>query len=630
MSCFMSLRKVRCISLIIIALLCMAFIPSLALAETGTSATVETGSANLEVGDTASIPVTIAGVTASDGVGSYEFVIDWNAAVVNVTGVTAGDPAFTFLWNAGTKTLGGFIGGTTSGPTGDVLAANVDITAVGVGTTAISVTAVNALTTGNGDDITPTINNGTITIITTPTADFTADATTVTAGNTVTFTDASTGGPPASWSWNFGDPAAQPSQTASTQGPHAITYRTAGAWDVSLTATNTAGSDTETKTDYITVNPANANSITISPSSPSVAAGGTLAFSGVVKDAYDNVRSDAIAWSVSPAVAAAGGSIDAATGVLTAPTVAGNYNDGPGGVIATVGVVTANVPLDVTAPPVASFTSDKTTVISGNSVTFTDTSTGSPTGWAWDFNNDTVVDSTLQNPTYTFTVPGQYSVKLTVSLSGLSNSVVMTDYITVVPQDIVNPPDTGTPPPPATVPPPTQIYPATGFIPVVGGTVSTPGGAITVTVPRESVPAGGCRITIRPVEWSDVPTLPSGFLAGNQAFVIESDVPLTGPVTIVYAFNSSDLAAAGGDASLLNLSRYDGATAKWQVLGTTVDTTYYTLTATTTQLSTWAVLVELNLPTTGQRISAWVFVLIALAGAAVVCGGLMLRRRRTA
>lgn len=51
-------------------------------------------------------------------------------------------------------------------------------------------------------------------------------------------------------------------------------------------------------------------------------------------------------------------------------------------------------------------------------VQFTDYSSGSNgnpvTSWKWDFNNDGVIDATTQNPTYTYTQNGKYSVALTV------------------------------------------------------------------------------------------------------------------------------------------------------------------------------------------------------------------------
>lgn len=86
-----------------------------------------------------------------------------------------------------------------------------------------------------------------------PAAQFTASATTVFEGDSVQFTDQSTNTPD-SWSWTFsgGTP------TASTDQDPIVTYNTAGTYTVSLTASNSAGSGTETKTDYITILPAGA------------------------------------------------------------------------------------------------------------------------------------------------------------------------------------------------------------------------------------------------------------------------------------------------------------------------------------------------------------------------------------
>ena len=66
-------------------------------------------------------------------------------------------------------------------------------------------------------------------------------------------------------------------------------------------------------------------------------------------------------------------------------------------------------------------------------VSFTDQSTGAPSSWAWDFQNDGVVDSNAQNPSFQYTAPGSYSVKLTVANGAGSNSRTETGYITVSP-----------------------------------------------------------------------------------------------------------------------------------------------------------------------------------------------------
>ena len=82
-----------------------------------------------------------------------------------------------------------------------------------------------------------------------PVADFTASATAICVGESITFTDTSTN-LPFVWSWTFtgGTP------NSSTDQNPVITYNTAGTFEVELTATNFNGSDTETKTVFITVN----------------------------------------------------------------------------------------------------------------------------------------------------------------------------------------------------------------------------------------------------------------------------------------------------------------------------------------------------------------------------------------
>lgn len=82
-----------------------------------------------------------------------------------------------------------------------------------------------------------------------PVADFDASVTTFCVGTSVTFTDMSWAGQTASWSWSF--PGGTPS-SSTAQNP-TVTYSTPGVYTVSLTSTNTTGSNTKTKTNYITV-----------------------------------------------------------------------------------------------------------------------------------------------------------------------------------------------------------------------------------------------------------------------------------------------------------------------------------------------------------------------------------------
>ena len=65
----------------------------------------------------------------------------------------------------------------------------------------------------------------------------------------------------------------------------------------------------------------------------------------------------------------------------------------------------------------------------GNSITFSDISTGSPTSWTWDFGDGN--SSTLQNPTHTYSSAGTYNVSLTVSDGASTDSETKTAFITV-------------------------------------------------------------------------------------------------------------------------------------------------------------------------------------------------------
>jgi PKD repeat protein len=81
-----------------------------------------------------------------------------------------------------------------------------------------------------------------------PIADFTANVTSGEAPLAVLFTDASTD-TPTSWAWDFEDDGTVDSIE---QNP-VHTYTAAGTYTVNLTVANDGGSDTEVKTDYITV-----------------------------------------------------------------------------------------------------------------------------------------------------------------------------------------------------------------------------------------------------------------------------------------------------------------------------------------------------------------------------------------
>jgi PKD repeat protein len=86
----------------------------------------------------------------------------------------------------------------------------------------------------------------------------------------------------------------------------------------------------------------------------------------------------------------------------------------------------------VPTAPVASFTANNTTICVGQSVQFTNTSTGQPTSFNWTFTGGTPATSTAQNPTVTYNTAGTYDVSLTVSNANGSNTSSQTGFITVL------------------------------------------------------------------------------------------------------------------------------------------------------------------------------------------------------
>ncbi len=86
------------------------------------------------------------------------------------------------------------------------------------------------------------------------------------------------------------------------------------------------------------------------------------------------------------------------------------------------------------APPTAAFNSNKTTICQGESIVFTDASTGNPTSVAWTFQGG--IPSTSSNPVQqvTFNTPGTYTITLTATNAWGSNSTTQTIVVNANPQ----------------------------------------------------------------------------------------------------------------------------------------------------------------------------------------------------
>jgi PKD repeat protein len=83
----------------------------------------------------------------------------------------------------------------------------------------------------------------------------------------------------------------------------------------------------------------------------------------------------------------------------------------------------------ISAPLIANFTANTTLICSGNTVFFTDLSIGSPTSWSWNFGDG--FTSISQNPSHIYTLPGPYTVSLTVTKGASNDTEIKTNYISV-------------------------------------------------------------------------------------------------------------------------------------------------------------------------------------------------------
>ncbi|NYT06024.1 MAG: PKD domain-containing protein [Methanomicrobiales archaeon] len=86
--------------------------------------------------------------------------------------------------------------------------------------------------------------------------------------------------------------------------------------------------------------------------------------------------------------------------------------------------------ITVGAAPRANFSANRTEGYAPLAIAFTDTSTGSPGGWQWDFGDGSSADS--HDPVHVFTAGGSYPVQLTVANEFGSDTVLRPEYITII------------------------------------------------------------------------------------------------------------------------------------------------------------------------------------------------------
>ena len=258
-----------------------------------------------------------------------------------------------------------------------------------------------------------------------PVASFTAVPLSGNAPLTVQFTDTSTNSP-SSWSWSFGDGG-----TSTNQSP-SHTYTSVGSFTAILTASNAGGSNASSHTITVAVappppKPAPVASFTVSPSSGNAPL--TVQFT-------DTSTNSPTSWSWTfgdgnNSTSKNPSHTYTAAGTYTATLTAINSS----GSNSVSHAVTVSSPPQPPTPaptpvPVASFTSNTTSGYAPLTVQFTDTSTNSPTSWSWTLSPG--VTSTTKNPTHIYSTPGTFSVSLTATNAGGSNTITKSNLITVL------------------------------------------------------------------------------------------------------------------------------------------------------------------------------------------------------
>ena len=229
------------------------------------------------------------------------------------------------------------------------------------------------------------------------------------------FTDRSTG-LITSMAWNFGD------GTSSEEKNPVHTYSKAGSYTVRLTARNSAGSNTVTRSNYIAVNALK----------PPVAAFSVSPTSGYapLKVTFTDRSTGSPAswrWVFGDGNASTQQNMDHTYSEAGKYTVSLTATNAAGG-----NTMTRSSYINVAAPLKAPGSSFSASTVSGKAplrVQFTDRSTGSPTSWRWSFGDGT--SSTTRNPVHTYTKKGRYSVSLTVRNNHGSNTNTISGYITV-------------------------------------------------------------------------------------------------------------------------------------------------------------------------------------------------------
>ncbi|PSR01071.1 MAG: hypothetical protein BRD50_09275 [Bacteroidetes bacterium SW_11_45_7] len=217
-----------------------------------------------------------------------------------------------------------------------------------------------------------------------------------------------------SYNWDFGNGNSSTAESPSEN------YTSVGSYDVSLTVQDTFGcKDSMTKTDFVTIEELDAG---FSVNKFDVCAPGTVQFTDITSPTPDQWTWDFGDGNTSTQQNPSH-TYDS-TGSYTVTLIAENSTG-------CSDTLTKQNYITVKSPPNADFTANQTDACSVPfTVQFTDQSANA-VDWTWTFGDGDT--SSTQNPSHTYTQPGQYTVSLTITNNeGCEDTYMETGYITIV------------------------------------------------------------------------------------------------------------------------------------------------------------------------------------------------------
>jgi len=336
--------------------------------------------------------------------------------IANLTSIVTGSQVSFFdnSTNKPTSRKWTFDGGTPSTSTTNNASTTYNI----AGTYNVKLVVSNA---GGADSI---IKTGyiTVTIPQKPVVNFYTNTTNAIAGSNVCFHDSCLNNP-TSWQWTFdgGTPS------TSTEKNPCIKYTIPGTYDVTLTATNALGTDSQIKKGYMTILTAPKPNASFTVNTRNGVTGSYIYFRDISSNFPTSWKWTFTGGTPSISTSSYDSVIYKNPGTYDVKLVASNAS-GSDSVISK-GYIAISIP----TKPIADFMTYSRNTEAGSSISFHDKSLNNPTAWKWTFDGGTPSTSTEKNPSVTYNTIGSYDVKLIVTNSAGSDTIIRKKYSVVLP-----------------------------------------------------------------------------------------------------------------------------------------------------------------------------------------------------